>query len=439
MPELILGRGAIVKLIVDATVPEKMPRITSKIVDTWEQLEEYSEIWDQLWEASHACRTECYAFEWIRLDAEGLNRICGHPWCLFVYEAGTLLGIVPLYFTPKQLWKLSLNVSIKTLTFSEERPNRHGILTARNKFDVFFMELIKQMNGAHIDCAILSGLSRSTVKKFIDGVKSVKGRCTIRKYNELEANGAPGTFPSDLCAIDTSKPWEEYLASKHRQLRNNIRRAYRLASKFGQIELWRYLGKTRVSGKSLSLDEMVTWIEMVVRRSWQAKVYKNRKVHSREYIETAVSVLMRNGILDLGFLLLDGKPIAYCYGSVTGQRCTVHHTGYDEIYRRISPGLLLFTEMIKDSSERGIDAINLMGSTYHYKHQLADIKDSSFEFTLYGNTAKGLFIFFMNRYLNIFHISEAQFSNGMYRKQSRIPLFVKWLLDTVNRVSHPWS
>src|SRR5262249_32353888 len=151
--------------------------------------------------------------------------------------------------------------------FSEKRPRRHGILTASARWTVFCAELVQQMARDRIDVALLSGLPSDTAEQLAAGAMAAGVPCTIRAPG---GDGAkPGFSFEDLCAIDTSRPWAEYLASRSAQMRNNIRRAYRLAAGIGDISLWRYLADRTVLGSSLTLDQMVTWVDLVAQNSWQ--------------------------------------------------------------------------------------------------------------------------------------------------------------------------
>jgi len=73
------------------------------------------------------------------------------------------------------------------------------------------------------------------------------------------------------------------------------------------------------------------------------------------------------GWLRLHLLELNGVPIAIDYGCAFGGRGVFIKTGFDEAYRRMSPGTLLLAETLRRAIEEGLHSYDFLGAAEHHK------------------------------------------------------------------------
>jgi glycosyltransferase involved in cell wall biosynthesis/CelD/BcsL family acetyltransferase involved in cellulose biosynthesis len=73
------------------------------------------------------------------------------------------------------------------------------------------------------------------------------------------------------------------------------------------------------------------------------------------------------GWLRLSFLRLDGQPLAFDLAFEENGAHYLIKTGFDEVYGKYNPGLLLRREMLKRSFERGLSTYEFLGHTMPWK------------------------------------------------------------------------
>jgi CelD/BcsL family acetyltransferase involved in cellulose biosynthesis len=78
------------------------------------------------------------------------------------------------------------------------------------------------------------------------------------------------------------------------------------------------------------------------------------------------------GELALYFLRLDGKPVAFHFGLLTGGTYFLLKPGYDESLKECSPGQLLMDEVVKDLIGRGVRAFDFLGPDMVWKRDWTD-------------------------------------------------------------------
>ena len=92
--------------------------------------------------------------------------------------------------------------------------------------------------------------------------------------------------------------------------------------------------------------------------------------------------------LDLVFLKLNDRIIAYYLGFIYNSIVHFWNTGFDPEYSHVSPGKLLLHYWIKDSFEKGYKQFDFMVGEEPYKFQWTSLVRPNYELFLFRNTAR---------------------------------------------------
>ncbi len=182
--------------------------------------------------------------------------------------------------------------------------------------------------------------------------------------------------------IPLAGDWNSYLASRSKSLRKEIGYKRRKAEREHQVELKRI---TRTESVELLMDK----IAEVDARSWRYKtgaaIILNPDVRKAFYRLTCLA--NKRGWLYVGLLEFDGRPVAFEYklaynGTVYGLRI-----GYDEEYKRYSPGLILRSFMLQIAFQDGMREFDLAGHNEEYKARWTSQIREHVDLTLYNQTS----------------------------------------------------
>jgi CelD/BcsL family acetyltransferase involved in cellulose biosynthesis len=163
----------------------------------------------------------------------------------------------------------------------------------------------------------------------------------------------------EMGLIDISHDWDGYQRRWSKNLRQNIRRLLRKAEGQGtlRLEVLDDLSPDDVE------SQMVRGLE-VEDRSWKGKAGTSvlRSPGMRQFFVDQARQLAAWNELQLSYLLLDDRPIAFEYGYRSAGVHFAHKTGYDDAYRDLSPGRLLTMLLLKrDHGDPSVVLTNCMG------------------------------------------------------------------------------
>jgi len=167
---------------------------------------------------------------------------------------------------------------------------------------------------------------------------------------------ASPTTPSPFLAIDQS--WTTPEAHLNAGRRSDFRRAMRHAEKSGVVTF------EIVTPDPGNLDRLLAEAYDTELHSWKGRrgsalaIDPLRSGFYRRYFHEC----MKQGILRLAFMRLDGQAIAMQIGVHTNNRLWLLKIGYKEAYARLSPGSLLMLEVVRDAAQRGLHSIEFLGA-----------------------------------------------------------------------------
>jgi CelD/BcsL family acetyltransferase involved in cellulose biosynthesis len=266
-----------------------------------------------------------------------------------VRENGKVIGIAPLMKTGEAVSFLG----------GTDVCDYQDFVIAPGKEKDFFSALlddlkkqgIRSLDLAHVrpDATVLNFLSPFAAEKGY-AVESVKEDVSY----EMEL---PSTF-------------EAYLESLTTKQRHEVRRKLRRFTEEGDIK-YRFISQEPELSTALE-----TFFRMFVDSRQDKAAFLTDKM--KEYFKTLVGALAGAGLLRLGVLELDGKPVAeiLCFEY---QSCMyLYNSGYDPQYIGLSAGLLSKVLAIKDSIEKGIKKFDFLKGPEPYKGHLGGQEVSLF-------------------------------------------------------------
>lgn len=142
-------------------------------------------------------------------------------------------------------------------------------------------------------------------------------------------------------------------------------------------------------------DDLETWLEEGFRI--EASGWKGR---AGTAIESAADTsgfyrdiarrFMARGELRLSRIKLDGNPVAFSFCLLRDGRLYQLKTGYDEAWKKLSPGLVLQLAIAEHCFEAGLDAFELLGETSYWKQRLAGDSREHVNVRVFSRSAPGL-------------------------------------------------
>ena len=163
--------------------------------------------------------------------------------------------------------------------------------------------------------------------------------------------------------VPVRKGWPEFLASRPKKFRQNLRRGLRRCKELGTTRVLRF------PGTGMTLAHTIDATLQVIDRSWKAPTEDRSRWH--RFFSDLMAELAAGGLLSWRCLEVNGEPIASLVE--LDYRDTVHpfHLAVDLAYQPLSPGLLILGDAVRDAHERRYSRLDT-GGTADYLHRWAD-------------------------------------------------------------------
>jgi CelD/BcsL family acetyltransferase involved in cellulose biosynthesis len=172
-------------------------------------------------------------------------------------------------------------------------------------------------------------------------------------------------YPSFLIALDGD--FDAFLRSRSGKFRNYLRRKTRQLDGMGTVEL-------RRAGAGLGIEQAYRDLLAVEERSWKhahgtaiTSVPRQRQFYWRLCEES-----WRRGRLHLTLLYLDGRPIAFNLGLVSGDRYYYLKTSFDETCRQAGAATVCRAKLIELLVAEGLRWFDFPGEPYQWEEQWTD-------------------------------------------------------------------
>ncbi|HEY3644584.1 MAG TPA: GNAT family N-acetyltransferase [Gammaproteobacteria bacterium] len=162
--------------------------------------------------------------------------------------------------------------------------------------------------------------------------------------------------------VDLRYGWNEYQRNLHSHLQRNLRRGRRQLEEIGPL-------KVEIVSGTEALDEHLDEAFEVEASGWKGKsgTAIQSRAHTRLFYQRMAHWAAGQGALRLYLLRLGTRVLTMCLTLQRHDHCCMMKGGYDEEFKRFSPGNLLTEALIKDCAGRGIKRVEIYGEAETYK------------------------------------------------------------------------
>jgi CelD/BcsL family acetyltransferase involved in cellulose biosynthesis len=201
----------------------------------------------------------------------------------------------------------------------------------------------------------LGVLARPLALKRLPATSAVPAalRASLRRRSLIVQNGMPGC---PFIVLDGG--WVEPEQSFNADRRSDLRRARRLAEREGPVTLEVLTPAAADVGPLLREAVQVESLNWKGRQGTALLAQPGRAAFFERYARAAAGT----GVLRLCFLRIAGRAVATQIALEWAERFWLLKIGYDEAFRRCSPGTLLMLHTIAYSAGRGLRSYEFLGT-----------------------------------------------------------------------------
>ncbi len=186
--------------------------------------------------------------------------------------------------------------------------------------------------------------------------------------------------------VDFAPGWKQYWQSRSSKLRNNTYRDERNLSGAGSVKLVRYRPQGTVRGDDDPRWDLYDTCCEIAQASWQGHSHSGTTLSHEcvaSFFRDTHELAVKNGMVDLNLLQVDGKSVAFAYNYVTDGNLTGVRRGHLPDYASCGVGNVMFIRMLRDSCERGDDRLDLGPGSMGIKHRWSTRQVNSYRYTHY--------------------------------------------------------
>lgn len=179
-----------------------------------------------------------------------------------------------------------------------------------------------------------------------------------------DAKGFSFTIEQEETAAVLPLPdgWEEYLASLGSKDRHELRRKRRRLEREHPDAIVR-----RATDETLE-DDFKTFVEM--HRGTEGHKGHFMRPEIATFFWRLAEAFMPLGWLRLNLLEIGGRAVASTFGFEVERKFYLYNSAYEPEAGRLSPGLVLVSELVKGAIESGLEMFDFLRGPEKYKYQL---------------------------------------------------------------------
>ena len=167
--------------------------------------------------------------------------------------------------------------------------------------------------------------------------------------------------------------WEKYLTSRSRNWRREMRSDLAALESIGEVRLVRHRPLAGANDPVLD-DEIFETCASIAEKSWQAADPAQSTLSSSRVRDVLKRVHLRAaalGMLDANLLTVGGKPVAFNYNYLAGDRTYGLRSGFDQTAGLDNCGKILIYKMLEDAFQRGDAEYSFGPGRQPYKDRFA--------------------------------------------------------------------
>ncbi|QDT72298.1 GNAT family N-acetyltransferase [Lacipirellula limnantheis] len=188
-----------------------------------------------------------------------------------------------------------------------------------------------------------------------------------------------------FCRMDDG--WNQYVESRSRNWRRQMRRDIEVLEKAGPVEMLRYRPEAGGTGRDARTLEIYAICEQIAAKSWQAEAESQSTLSSPRVRDLLLEFHCRAaalGMLDTNILTVAGRPVAFNYNYVAEGRTYGLRAGFDPSAEMEHCGRILLYKMLEDSFARGDAEYSFGPGRQAYKDRFATELRCAYTFRSYS-------------------------------------------------------
>ena len=346
------------------------------VISDFEGLQSLRGEWDELL-AADAYRNPFLSFTWTRSWLRSFSASYDRFLVLRVAEPGQFRGILPLIV--RRAW--SGGIPVRSLEFA-------------GGDDGVFKGPVAEGDAGKLVDRVMRGLTSDVrgwdmlaFDSLPDDSPWVTQFAHAFQQRSLHADRHP-THPSPYLRLPGNH--DDLRKSLKKSLRQNLQRKLNMAEREGVVF-------ERLTGTAVRAEHFHE-AQDVERRSWKGRRGIGIFV-DEPHLSLHVGLLDDDAPfdVDLLFLRIGGKAIAFQYGFLLGNRYYAYNTSYDEDFQRLSPGMLAINSLLLELIPKGIEVFDFLVGEDAYKRDWTSDARGLEGFTVFQNSLAGQLAFRVER------------------------------------------
>lgn len=296
---------------------------------------------------------------------------------------GRVVGIVPLVLRPVK----TLGQRFIAASPVSELSNTHSDLLLKEVSEPVLSAFVEALYRLNPPWDVFS------MKRILEAGQLCRLLCELsrKRRKRFECVRTP---PSFFLTLDSTM--NGYLRRRSGSFRNALKRIERKLVSRGRMDI-------KTQDDFPDIDEAYAVLLSIEHRSWKQTHGTSISSISRQtvFYRHLCRLASEKKWLNLGFLCLDDRPIAYNLGLILQDTYYYLKTSYDYSLRTLSPATLLRRNLLEELIERGVKRFDFPGEPYEWERQWTDEMRWHQSLTLFAPSVKGFAFGLYRRFKHI--------------------------------------
>lgn len=340
--------------------------LTIEEINTFEDFQKLEPVWNELLSQSDV---DCpfLTFEWISCwwRSFGSNSKLS---ILLIKKNHEIVVIAPLMICKQKTRRIPL----RTITFTANyHSNRSGFIFNAHNND-FVIKMIEYLrSNTKFDLIFLDLIENNTMTEA--GIKTALHSIGLQ-YTEKRGCFSP--------RILINKRWDEFYKEKSKKMRMEINNKTNLLKRQSGFRIERF--------KRYDYNAFSDLLN-ISQHTWQ---YKNNTAiaSNLQYIQfyrSLAEAFSNKGWLNLYILKINDEPVAFEFVINYKDKAYLLKIGFNVLYEKFSPGLLLLTESIKNAFDEKLKEYDFLGENDLYKMKWTSSCREHKKYLIFNSTILG--------------------------------------------------
>jgi CelD/BcsL family acetyltransferase involved in cellulose biosynthesis len=331
---------------------------------------EFKADWDRLMTCGE--HEPSVSFEWTAALLESHVRESDELVLIVLKRAGAVVGIVPLVLRPLEKFGRTLITAFPV----SELSNTHSDLLIEDESEPVLAAFVDVLDRRELRWDVF-GMTRFLETRSLGAqwCEILRRRWKLFEYTREQ--------PSFFLTLDGS--FGGYLQQRSGSFRNALKRIERKLMGRGTVEI---RSQDDFSDFERAYEAMLSIEQCSWKQDWGTSIVAVSR--QTTFYRSLCRQAFQNNRLHLGFLCLDGRPVAYNLGLIENGTYYYLKTSYDQAERPYSPATFLRAKLVEELIGRGVKYVDFPAEPYEWERQWTDEVRWHRSVTLFAPSAVGI-------------------------------------------------